>query len=56
MDALHNDALLEAIARMQKEDNRVNREMVLDLIITQGQFLAPADIQGDNVQFTLIQN
>ena len=56
MDALHNDALLNAIERMQKEDNRVNRELVLDLIITQGQFLAPADIQGDNVQFTLIQN
>ena len=56
MDALHNDALLEAIARMQKEDNRVNREAVLDLIIMEGQFLAPADIQGDNVQFTLIQN
>jgi hypothetical protein len=56
MDALHNDALLEAIARMQKEDNRVNREAVLDLIIMEGQFLAPAEIQGDNVQFTLIQN
>ena len=56
MDALHNDALLEAIERMQKEDNRPNREAVLDLIITCGQFLAPADIQGDNVQFTLLQN
>lgn len=56
MDALNNEKLTAAITRMQREDNRVTREMVLDLLITEGQFLAPVSIQGENIQFTLLQN
>ncbi len=56
MDALNNENLIAAIGHMQKEDNRVTREMVLDLLITEGQFLAPVSIQGENIQFTLLQN
>ena len=56
IDALNNEKLTAAIARMQTEDNRVTREMVLDLLITEGQFLAPVSIQGENIQFTLLQN
>ncbi len=56
MDVLHNEALLSAIADMQKKNDRASREAVLDLVITQAQFLAPANIQGDNVQFMLLQN
>ena len=41
MDALNNEKLTAAITRMRKEDNRVTREVVLDLLITEGQFLAP---------------
>ena len=61
MDALHNDALLEAIAQMQSNDCRATREAVLDLIITQGQFLSPVEIlpgeNGEqNIQFALLPN
>ena len=56
MDALNNEKLTAAITRMRKEDNRVTREVVLDLLITEGQFLAPVSIQGENIQFTLLQN
>ena len=42
--ALDNTPLLRAIARMQTENSRESREAVLDLVITQAQFLAPADI------------
>ena len=41
---LDNTPLLRAIARMQAENSRESREAVLDLIIAQAQFLAPADI------------
>lgn len=41
---LDNAPLLRAIARMQTENSRESREAVLDLIIAQAQFLAPADI------------
>ena len=41
---LDNTPLLRAIARMQTENSRKSREAVLDLIISQAQFLAPADI------------
>ena len=42
--SLDNTPLLRAIARMQTENSRESREAVLDLIISQAQFLAPADI------------
>ena len=42
--SLDNAPLLRAIARMQTENSRESREAVLDLIISQAQFLAPADI------------
>ena len=42
--SLDNTPLLRAIARMQTENSRESREAVLDLIIAQAQFLAPADI------------
>ena len=41
---LDNAPLLQAIARMQTENSRESREAVLDMVITQAQFLAPADI------------
>ena len=41
---LDNTPLLRAIARMQTENSRESQEAVLDLIIAQAQFLAPADI------------
>ena len=41
---LDNAPLLQAIARMQTENSRESREAVLDLVISQAQFLAPADI------------
>ena len=41
---LDNTPLLRAIARMQTENSRESREAVLDLVIAQAQFLAPADI------------
>ena len=61
MDTLHNEALLSAIARMEREGTRASREHVLDLVITAGQFLAPVDIlpgsgEGQNIQFTLLPN
>lgn len=42
--ALDNTPLLRAIARMQTENSRESQEAVLDLVIAQAQFLAPADI------------
>ena len=42
--SLDNAPLLRAIARMQTENSRESREAVLDLVIAQAQFLAPADI------------
>ena len=42
--SLDNTPLLRAIARMQTENSRESQEAVLDLIISQAQFLAPADI------------
>ena len=42
--SLDNTPLLRAIARMQTENSRESREAVLDLIIAQAPFLAPADI------------
>lgn len=56
METLNNEALLAAIARMQKDNDRASREAVLDLLITQGEFLSPVDIQGENIQFMLLQN
>lgn len=61
MEMLHNDALLEAIRQMQANDCRATREAVLDLIITQGQFLSPVEIlpgEGgqQNIQFALLPN
>ena len=61
MEMLHNDALLAAIAQMQANDCRATREAVLDLIITQGQFLSPVEIlpgeNGEqNIQFALLPN
>ena len=62
MDALHNNkALLEAIGRMNRENDRPSRELVLDLIIHQGQFLSPVKIlpgegEGQDIQFTLLPN
>ena len=41
---LDNTPPLRAIARMQTANSRESREAVLDLIISQAQFLAPADI------------
>ncbi len=61
MDVLHNEALLQAIERMQRINDRASREAVLDLVITQAQFLAPVDIlpgEGgeQNIQFMLLPN
>lgn len=61
MDVLHNEALLEAIERMNKTGDRASRELVLDLIITQGQFLSPVEIlpgegQSQDIQFALLPN
>ena len=42
--SLDNAPLLRAIARMQTENSRESQEAVLDLVISQAQFLAPADI------------
>ena len=61
MDVLHNEALLAAIARMEKVNDRASREAVLDLVITQAQFISPVEIfPGENVeqniQFTLLPN
>ena len=61
MDVLHNEALLAAIERMEKQNDRASREAVLDLVITQGQFISPVEIlpgqgQEQNVRFTLLQN
>ena len=58
-ETLNNQALLAAVDRMQKEGTRESREAVLDLIITEARFLAPADIQeGQETQinFQLIPN
>ena len=61
MDVLHNEPLLAAIARMEKENDRASREAVLDLVITQAQFISPVEIfpgeKGEqNIQFALLPN
>ena len=61
MDVLHNETLIAAIAEMNTRNDRASREAVLDLIITQGQFLAPVKLlpgeSGEqNIQFTLLPN
>ena len=58
-ETLSNQALLSAVERMQKEGTRESREAVLDLIITDARFLAPADIQvgkETQINFQLIPN
>ena len=58
-ESLNNQALLSAVARMEKEGTRESREAVLDLIITTARFLAPADIQEGKetqINFQLIPN
>lgn len=60
--SLDNAPLLQAIARMQTENSRESREAVLDIVISQAQFLAPADIvpeaEGKEaaVRFQLLTN
>ena len=61
MDVLHNEPLLAALARMEKENDRASREAVLDLVITQAQFISPVEIfpgeKGEqNIQFALLPN
>ena len=61
MDVLHNEALLAAIERMNKVNDRASREAVLDLVITQAQFISPVEIfpgeKGEqNIQFALLPN
>ena len=61
MQEYNNQALLEAIARMQRENSRESREAVLDLIISGVEFMAPVDIlpgegEASNIQFTLLPN
>jgi len=62
MDALlENKALLEAIGRMNRDNDRASRELVLDLMIHQGQFLSPVKIlpgqgEGQDIQFLLLPN
>ena len=59
---LDNAPLLQAIARMQTENSRESREAVLDIVISQAQFLAPADIVPETegkeaaVRFQLLTN
>jgi len=58
---LENKALLEAIGRMNRDNDRASRELVLDLIIHQGQFLSPVKIlpgqgEGQDIQFLLLPN
>ena len=49
MDVLHNEALLAAIERMNKVNDRASREAVLDLVISQAQFISPVEIlPGEN--------
>ena len=60
--SLDNTPLLRAIARMQTENSRESREAVLDIVISQAQFLAPADIVPETegkeaaVRFQLLTN
>ena len=61
MDVLHNEALLAAIERMNKVNDRASREAVLDLVISQAQFISPVEIlpgEGgqQNIQFALLPN
>lgn len=59
---LDNAPLLQAIARMQTENSRESQEAVLDMVISQAQFLAPADIVPETegkeaaVRFQLLTN
>ena len=61
MDVLHNEALLSAIAEMNRLNTRASREAVLDLIIAQAQFISPVEIlpgenAEQNIQFVLLPN
>lgn len=61
MQALHHEALLQAIATMQKENTRVSREAVLDLIISGIEFMSPVTISNAEepsaeLHFELIPN
>lgn len=61
MDVLHNEALLAAIERMEKQNDRASREAVLDLVIAGTEFISPVKIldgagEGTDVQFTLLAN
>ena len=61
MDVLHNEALLSAIEHMNKVNDRASREAVLDLVISQAQFISPVEIlpgeNGEqNIQFALLPN
>ena len=61
---LSNPELLDAIARMQRENSRESREAVLDLVILRAHFLAPVTLgpgpageaPGSSIQFHLIPN
>ena len=52
MDVLHNEALLAAIERMNKVNDRASREAVLDLVISQAQFISPVEILPGEVWCT----
>ena len=61
MQALNNQALLDAIARMNKEQTRESREVVLDLVISGLEFMAPVTIlpgkdSSSNLQLMLLPN
>lgn len=60
-DSVNNAPLLEAIEEMNRTQTRQSREKVLDLIITEGRFLAPVTIlpgsgQSQDVRFDLLPN
>ena len=61
MEALNNQTLLDAIARMNREQTRESREVVLDLVISGLEFMAPVNIlpgkdNASNLQFLLLPN
>ena len=60
---IDNQALLDAIHRMNRENSRASREAVLDLVISSARFLAPVTISpgqpsggGTAIQFQLLTN
>lgn len=61
MQELKNQALLDAIERMKRDNSRENRQAVLDLVISGVEFMAPVEILpggagSSNIQFTLLPN